>query len=219
MFTLFCALLLCSASTMQPHNTLYTTTLLTGKQLHKILPFIATQRIVLFYEYPYLYEGNYEQEMAYLTWFAQLPYSAVVVAYVDEEPVGFISGTALIDFDEHFKGTVQLFKTAGLQPKNYYYIAEVMVLPEHRGHQLSDQLFDYLEKYAEQQGYTAVCGVTESHEQHPLKPTDYISLEPLWQRLGYKKSDLVINFSWLTRQVDGSSREAEHLLRFWLKGF
>src|SRR5262249_23243588 len=84
------------------------------KDIAPYLPFFAEQRISAYREYPYLYDGKMEEEMAYVEWFSKLKHSAIVIAFYNDEPVGFISGTALTAFDEHFKGSCDLFKNAGL---------------------------------------------------------------------------------------------------------
>jgi GNAT superfamily N-acetyltransferase len=210
------ALVLMSLS-MKPESDSFTIKVLVDSELQKILPFIVEQRITLFREYPYLYEGNAKEENTYLTWFSKLPHSAVVVAYLGDDPVGFVTGTDFTAFSEHFEGSSDLFKRAGLNPWAYYYIAEIIILPSYRGNHLSKRLFDAIEAYAYKCGYTASCFVTESHDVHPLKPKNYRSLEPLWADLGYAQSSLFIHFSWLTIQPDTSGIQQEHKLDYWLK--
>jgi GNAT superfamily N-acetyltransferase len=198
----------------------YTVKVHSGHEWQSFMPFVVEQRISFFRDYPYLYEGNVDEENTYIGWFSKLPHSAIAVVYADKKPVGFITGTALKDFEEHFKGAVEVFKYAGLEPATYYYIAEVIVLPSHRGKNLaSTRLFAAIEQYAQGLGYRDVCFVTESHDVHPLKPQNYRSLDPLWQKVGYTKSSLFLTFPWLTIQLEGSPKQQEHKLDFWLKSF
>ena len=197
----------------------YQLKLLTGPDLESILPFMAQQRIELFREYPYLYEGNLKEEMSYLDWFAKLRHTAVAVAYHDQQPVGFVSGTSFKDFDTHFKGSCDVFQKANLKPEEYYYFAEGMVVPEHRGNSLSLNLYALIESYAKKVGYKAGCIVDESHDKHPLKPSDYYSPEAVFKTAKYIQSPLRIKFNWATRQVDGPAQDQEHELRYWLKKF
>lgn len=202
---------------MKSKSDSFTIKVLVNSELQKILPFIVEQRIALFREYPYLYEGNAKEENTYITWFSKLPHSAVAVAYLGKNPVGFITGTGFTGFSEHFEGSIDLFKRADLNPSAYYYIAEIVILPSYRGNHLSKRLFDALEAYAYKCGYTASCFVTESHDVHPLKPKNYRSLKPLWTGLGYAKSSLFIHFSWLTIQPNNSAVQQEHKLDYWIK--
>ncbi len=195
----------------------YNLELLTGKDLESILPFVAQQRIELFREYPYLYEGNLTEEMNYLEWFAKLPHTAMAVAYHDKQPVGFVSGTSFKDFDTHFKGSCDVFLKADLKPEEYYYITEGIVVPEHRGNALALKLSALIEGYAKKIGFTKGCFVDESHDKHPLKPANYYSLETAFKKAGYIKSPLSIKFNWVTRQVAGQARDQEHELYYWMK--
>jgi GNAT superfamily N-acetyltransferase len=188
-----------------------------GQKLGKFARFIAEQRVTMFAEYPYLYQAAVEDDMPYTTWFSQLPKSAAVVAYYEDKPIGFIAGTSFKDFGEHFQGSVALFEDAQLNPESYFYISEVIIIPEHRGEGLSTQLFEVIENYAKQAGYTKACFVTESHKKHPLKPANYRDLGVLWTKLGYSLMNLFLQFSWPTLQTDGSSEMQEHTLEYWQK--
>ncbi len=196
----------------------YSIHVLIGTEVRSLIPFVAQQRIAIFREYPYLYEGNIDEEYRYLDWFSKLSQSAVAVAYVDNNPVGFITGTSFVEFDAHFNGSQDIFKAAGLNPEDYYYFSEVIVMPEHRGHNLCTQLFQALERVAHHQfGYTKGCFVTESHKEHPLKPKNYKELDPLWTALGYAKTSMAIHFRWTTIQPQGQAKEKEHSMHYWIK--
>ncbi len=184
-----------------------------------VLPFVSNLRLTYFREYPYLYEGSIDEEKVYLDWLTKLPNSAVVVAYLKDEPVGFITGAPFCNYDEHFKGSIELFESAGLKPSSYYYVSEVIVVPKHRGKGLARKLFAAIEEYAKRLHFTACCFVTESYEAHPLKPENYRSLTPLWHKLGYEKSALSITYSWQTLQYDKSVTTQTHNLDYWLKDF
>jgi len=166
-----------------------------------------------------LYVGTAEEGDEYFDWLSNSSESAITVAYLDNNPVGFLVGTSFIKFDEHAQGSIQLFEQAGLVPYNYYYFSEIIVVPEHRGRGLSKKLAKALEQHASSLGYTRVCFVTESHEYHPLKPKDYRELNNLWDHLGCTKTDLSIPSTWQTIQEDGTVKEQVHHLTYWIKDF
>jgi len=196
----------------------YVVKVLTGAQVNEFLPFVAQERIANFCEYPYLYRGNLDYELHYLNPYAQWHDTAIAVAYLENTPVGFLTGTSLAAFDQHFKGTIVGFKEAGFKPDSWYYFAEVIVLVQHRGQCLCDQLFKALENYACQRGYKSGCFVTVVRvDNHPQKPQDYKSPDFIWHRLGYNRSSIVVSFDWPTIQVDGSVVDQYHPLIFWLK--
>jgi len=194
-----------------PH---YTIDILTGNELTEFLPFVAQQRIIEFQLYPYLYAGSPEYEISYLR-----IYNVIAVIYCDQQPVGFLTGTSLIESEPEFKGVIQLFEQADLHHKDYFYFGEIIVLPEHRGNSLGKKLFKALEEYAYNHEYRAGCFITESHETHPLKPKNYKSHDDLWNSMGYVKSKLSLTLEWLTIQEDGSRLEQSHSVDYWLKNF
>lgn len=195
----------------------YTITIITGSQLRDYIPFMAQQRLEYFQGYPYLYKGSGELEQEYLEWFCSLPLSVAAIAYENETPVGFLTGVALSDFDAHFKESIKHFEAAGLNPYAYYYMAECIVLPEHRGKRLSQKLLQALELHAYQQGYHAYCFATEIHTTHPLEPSNYDHMHDYCYQLGYHPSEITITFDWPTIQRDGTIVQQDHLLTYWLK--
>jgi GNAT superfamily N-acetyltransferase len=198
----------------------YTIKVLTQEKMEPLLPFIATLRINIFKEYPYLYDGDFKEEMDDLEHCAQLPNNALAIAYYKDIPVGFLYGIPLIEFASHFENPViDLFKNKNLDPTTCYYFGDIIILPEHRGNHLSKELFDTLEAYAQKQGYNSASFITESHDIHPLKPTNYKSLDPLWTSLKYKKIGLTSYSSWKTHQPDGNIARQRHFADIWFKNF
>ena len=215
MFTLVGCLLTSQAHAENVQE--YSIKLLVGEEVQEVVPCMVEQRIAAFCEYPYLYEGNTKEESEYCQWFAGLPHSAVAVAYLDGQPVGFVSGTSFVDFGVHFKESIGLFEENGFDSKKFYYIPEVIIVPEHRKKGLLENLHDLIEQHAKSIGYKATCLVEESHDNHPLKPVAYQSHNGLWLKLGYSQTQMIITFPWLTIQADGSLKDEMHRLRYWIK--
>lgn len=216
---LFLTVLLVSASTIIPsEKNPYSIKLLTKEELKPLLPFVAALRIKIFREYPYLYEGDFIEEMEDLRNCSQKSHNAVAIACHNNIPIGFLYGIPLTEFASHFENpVVDLFKEKKLAPETCYYFADIIILPEHRGNHLSKKLFDTLETYAQEQGYCSASFITESHEFHPLKPVDYKSLDPLWNSLNYKKTGLVSHGSWQTHKADGTIVKELHVADIWFK--
>lgn len=187
------------------------------KDIAPYLPFVAEQRIAVYREYPYLYDGKMDEEIAYLEWFSKLKHSAIVIAFYNNEPVGFITGTSLAAFDFYYAGSVNLFNNAGLSYDTYYYFSDAIVLPEHRNKLLVTQMAQMLEEHADILGYTATCFVSESYESHPLKPEGYKELDGLFKKNGYSKTDMIITYNWPTLQIDGTDKMQIHPMNYWIK--
>lgn len=197
------------------HNE-YQIKILVGNQIEEIIPFWAHLRLVYFREYPYLYDGTLDAELAYCKEVMSYKDAAIAVAYCDEQPIGLLSGSSLVNFEDHF-GNAEGFKTAHLDATTFYYFGEGIVLPDHRNKGLGTQLSKQLESWVITQGYTNGCFVSESHETHPLKPHNYKEHDSLWHALGYEKTDISVTFSWNTIQPDGSSRNQDHSMPYWIK--
>lgn len=187
------------------------------KDIAPYLPFVAQQRLSAYRDYPYLYQGTMEEEIQYLDWFSKLKHSALVIAFYHDEPVGFITGTSLSGFDFHYKGSIDLFKNAGLPFDTYYYFSDAIIMPEHRNKSLITQMAQMLEEHADILGYTATCFVCESHASHPLKPDGYKELNGLFQKHGYSKTEMVVAYNWPTRQIDGGDKMQVHAMNYWIK--
>jgi GNAT superfamily N-acetyltransferase len=195
----------------------YEIRLLTGDVIREMLPFVATQRIGMYHTYPYLYEGSLAFELSDLDEFSRLPQSAIAVAYFDGEPVGFIVGAPLAGYDQHFMGSIEAFENDGKDPKDYYYFADVLILPAHQGKSLATQLFKAFEAYCKNIGFSYACFVSEYYAEHPLKPSDYREVDLIWQHYGYQKSNIKIYVSWNTIQPVGPARQQLHELPYWIK--
>lgn len=183
------------------------------------IEFIAQSRIQAYREYPYLYEGNLQEEIAHIKWFFSLPRSAAAFAYDGTKLIGVIIGTSFKDFDEHFKGSVDRFKKAQLDPEEYYYFTDIIISPAYRGRGIAKRLSKLIEDHAKDLGYKAGCCVNESHEKHPLKPSDYKGLDVAFANAGYRKLPVTLTFNWQTRVADGRSQDMDHILVYWIKRF
>jgi GNAT superfamily N-acetyltransferase len=197
----------------------YTIKLLTHQEITNALPFVIQQRLTTFSEYPYLYQGTEAEEQAYVNLFLTFSNSAIAIAYYQEKPVGFLMGTSFSAFDQHFQGSLILFKDAGIEPTSYYYFSDLIVVSEHRGRFIGTQLYTVMENFARKQGYTAGCCVTEIYDTHPLKPTNYKSIKNFLTNLGYTQSTLAVYHEWATKQQDGTTYQQVHPLTYWLKNF
>lgn len=195
----------------------YRLQLFVGDEIATYLPFVHELCLTEYRNYPYLYEeampGEYYD---FLSWYLTSKDGALTIVFNGSEPVGFITGTSLLDFEEHFNGGTRFFQNAGMNAADYYF-GEVIVEKEYRGHFLSKRLFDALEQHGCTLGYTQVCFVTESYDAHPSKPKDHREFAGLCVRLGYHKSSVIMPFAWMSIQPEGPSQMQEHLLRFWVK--
>ena len=195
----------------------YRLELITGTHMSAYLPLITTMRLKQFAQYPYLYNSNFEIEFPLVKSFAAMQDSSLVIVYDNQEIAGILTAAAMVPYEAQFNGSLKTFRDNGLEPEDYYYIAEIIIKSEFRNHGFSRLLFTALENHAKQLGFKAACLLVETHESHPLKPIEYKNLKNLWVKLGYTSIPAYILFSWDTFIGNGLSEEREHRLDYWIK--
>ena len=188
---------------------------LTDSQIYDHLDALAELRIEVFKAWPYLYAGDRDYETRYLKAFAEAEGALLVAAFADERIVG--ASTALPLQNEH-KELREPLESAENRPPvaSWYYLAESVLLPEHRGQGAGRRFFEEREAHARKLGYAHTCfAAVQRDSADPRRPENYRELDPFWQRLGYTPhDDLVAHLSW---QEVGEAEESPKPLQFWLK--
>jgi GNAT superfamily N-acetyltransferase len=189
-------------------------TSLTGDEIKPVLPTLARLRIIVFRDWPYLYDGTIEYEETYLAKFAAANGDVCVVARDGDEIVGASTGAPMIEHADEF---AEPFEKAGYDLSKIFYCGESVLLKSHRGHGLYPKFFDRREAQARKLGgftTSTFCRVVRP-DDHPLKPADYRPLDGYWRKLGYAPVDgIVASYAW--KDVD-QGQETEHPMQFWMK--
>ena len=173
---------------------------------------LAALRIRVFRDFPYLYEGSMDYERRYLDGYARSDKSVFVLAMEYNRLVGAATALPLADADPEFQAP---FRRHGPDPERVFYFGESVLLPEYRGQGIGHRFFDLRELYARDFGYsiTAFCAVARDPD-HPRRPAEYRSLEPFWEKRGYRPDPrLEARFPWTDL---GDPKPSEKRLRFWL---
>ncbi len=187
---------------------------LTGADLTHALPALARLRIAVFREFPYLYEGNQAEEEAYLRDFAASPSAGLIVAYDGAVPVGCATAMRMTEAS----ATVALpFTARGLDPADFFYFGESVLLPAYRGQGIGVGFFDAREAHARAASrcdYACFCAVIRPPD-HRLRPVGDTGLAEFWTKRGYTPyPDLVCTMRWTEL---GGTEEVENRLNFWIK--
>lgn len=187
---------------------------LTGDAIRGVLPDLARLRMVVFRDWPYLYDGTLEYEEKYLNTFAAAKGAVVIVAYDGDKIVGASTGAPMIEHADEFG---EPFKQAGYDISQIFYCGESVLLKSHRGYGLGHAFFDGREAQAKRLGgftHSTFCRVVRP-DAHPLKPADYAPLDPFWRKRGYQPMPgLVATFDW--KDIDQTD-ETTHQMQFWMK--
>ena len=191
-----------------------TVTSLTGEDIGSVLPDLARLRIVVFRDWPYLYDGTLAYEEAYLAKFAKAKGAVCVVARDGPHIVGASTGAPMIEHADEFGAP---FKAAGYDIAKIFYCGESVLLKSHRGHGLGHAFFDHREAHARRLGgftHSTFCRVVRP-DDHPLRPKDYVPLDGFWTKRGYAPVEgLVATYDW--KDID-QEEETVHHMQFWMK--
>lgn len=177
------------------------------------LPDMARLRLKVFYDYPYLYEGDIEFEAEYLQSYVTNPDCALVLALDNGLVVGASSGLPLSHAKTEFQ---QPFLKEGWDLNKGYYFAESVLLPEYRGQGAGSIFFRLREELAVQQGqYDFLAFCTVDRQDYPeFRPENYHTLDNFWKLQGFEASDLVARYGWRDR---GQPRASMKNMPFWIK--
>lgn len=183
-----------------------------GQQSRRYAEQIASIRLELFREFPYLYLGTVEEEYEYLSMYFDSPSATLVLGFDRENQlVCYSSSLAVDDCTDDIK-----LPCASLGYLNILYIGEVMLRSDYRSRGISRYCMAHHEALAREGGYDAVVFMTidRSHD-HPCAPVGYRPLDDLWIKYGYKRvTGVSVLQSW--RQVD-TQEYVSHTLSLWIK--
>ncbi|MDQ2994889.1 MAG: hypothetical protein M3R00_08120 [Pseudomonadota bacterium] len=179
---------------------------------------LARLRLDAFKEYPYLYAGNLETEITYTMPYAEIDKAMITVAYVNNRLAGLTTGMP-VDCDSLMVNDIKkILVERGDTPTYYYYYGELIVLSEFEGRGLGQKLYETQDALIQSQGFTHVCQITSLREEHhPLKPSNYRSLDDYWQKLGFYREHKTMSYRWPTLQTNNSVLLADNIVELWTK--
>ncbi|MDZ4184332.1 MAG: GNAT family N-acetyltransferase [Desulfuromonadales bacterium] len=194
-------------------NKKMTEQLLTGAAIAEARDEVATLRLEIFREYPYLYQGRREDELKYLGTYAEAPDACVILAYDGDAVIGAVAGMPLIHEDVQM---LDAFAGTAFPLDEAYYVGELLFRPAYRNSGLGQKLLIRLESHVHSLGgyRTLTCATVERFDDHPLRPRDYIPITRFLVRTGFARlSGVTTHFMW--REIDGILRD--HPMQFWDK--
>lgn len=196
-------------------NMMITEKLLTGAGIADSLNDLATLRLDIFEEYPYLYQGRVEDELKYLSTYAEAPDACFILAYDGPAVIGAATGMPLIHEDAQMRDA---FAGTALPLGEIYYVGELLFRPAYRNSALGQKLLARLESHIRSLGRyrQLTCATVERPDDHHLRPRDYIPITRFLARTGFVRlPGVTTHFTWL--EIDGVKRD--HPMQFWIKDF
>jgi GNAT superfamily N-acetyltransferase len=186
---------------------------LAGAAVASAIPDLARLRITVFRDFPYLYDGDLDYERKYLRKFADLPESTLVVARDGDTIVGASTALPMAKAEDDIAAP---FRARQLDPAQYYYFGESVLLSAYRGQGIGVAFFERREARARELGFrhATFCAV-DRPATHARRPKEYVPLDAFWTHRGYvKHPDLVCTFEW--KEVDAADETAK-TMTFWVK--
>ena len=131
---------------------------LAGPALHPLLPDLARLRTTVFRQWPYLYEGDDAYERGYLRSYAEAPGAAVIVCRAGDAVVGAATCEPMVQGHAPVQAS---FRAAGLDPSDFCYFGESVLLSRYRGRGAGVRFFTEREAHARRLGlrFATFCGV------------------------------------------------------------
>ncbi len=169
---------------------------------------------VLFRDFPYLYDGDYDYEKKYLKTYIDCPESVIVLAFDGDQVIGASTAIPMrYETDEAKKPFLQ----HGYSPDEIFYCGESVLNKNCRGLGIGVRFFEEREAYAaDLGGFRHICFCcVERPADHPRRPKDYIPLDKFWNNRGYfKHPELTTSYSW--KDLDETTQTLKPMT-FWLK--
>jgi len=184
-----------------------------GREAERWLGEVATLRIAVFRDWPYLYAGDLDYEREYLATYTRSPDNVFVLVFAGDKVIGASTGLPLNDETPAFQAP---FVARGLPVADVFYFGESVLLPEYRGLGLGHAFFDHREVHARALGrfaFTAFDAVDRA-EDDPRRPPGHRTNDAFWQKRGYQRQpDMQMQLDWDEIGIG----EINHSLTFWLR--
>ncbi|MBO6554102.1 MAG: GNAT family N-acetyltransferase [Roseitalea sp.] len=174
---------------------------------------LARLRIAVFRAFPYLYDGDMDYERRYLATYLEADGAFVAGAFDGDDLVGAATAAPL---GEHKAEFAEPFAARGLDPDDFFYFGESVLLADYRGQGVGVGFFELREGEARRQGFTkCLFSAVVRPANHPLSPAGYVPLNAFWRNRGYQPLDgLSTSYAW---KDIGETAETEKPMEYWVK--
>lgn len=187
---------------------------LKGQEARAYAKDLAELRLRVFYDYPYLYEGDAAYEEQYLETYFKAENAFVLFLRDGERMVGATTGIHAAEEEESLR---KPFVDGGFPPEKVFYFGESVILDEYRGRGFGKLFFQEREIFARDLGfidYLSFCSVQRA-ANHPLKPADYQPLDNFWKAQGFLPvPGMISSYDWKDR---GDEQSTAKPMQFWMK--
>lgn len=178
-----------------------------GQEIAPYVADITNLCLTVYREPPYLYEGTVEEYGPFIQKYTESPESIVCLIMDGNDVVGATTGTPLSEMREHY---TQSFLDNGYSLPSFYYIGEMVILPEYRGKGYGKSMYQEMEKNVRainQFPYLCFCEIEQPNQ---IQKSNQLIIQN-----GYvKHEELSFNIDWLDI---GETEVSPHHLVYWIK--
>ena len=188
-------------------------TKLSGPEIQNYLEQLATLRIEVFREFPYLYDGDHAYELQYLQRYVEAKDAAVFLAREGEKVVG---ASTCLPLTQEIDAIRLPMTSTDFQEDAILYLGESVLLASYRGRGIGLEFFRLREAHARylDKAYCCFCAL-DRPKNHPLRPKAYRNLHAFWKKRGY--SPLAAIKTQLKWKDVNEGQETTKSLGFWIK--
>lgn len=195
------------------HENPYRVETYTGQQIAPYTDKIVQLSNTLFKGHPYFYNGTDADYTKHLQSYAQSNNRVLSLAYEGNQIIGMATGLPL---NEAEKAAQEPFLKKGENISKTFYLEELIVLPEHTGKGIGQQMTKNVEKYAKEKGYTSIA--TQAIDEGTVKsavPNGYYSMTNVFKKLNWQeRSELNTTGYWPNTN---ETQNSPHKLIYWTK--
>jgi hypothetical protein len=185
---------------------------LKGREVEPYVNDISRLRIILFREYPYLYEPDEEVDRGLVRLYTT-EYAIVVIAKDGEKMIGAMTGVPLNAVPARF---LELFSTNQIDSAGIFYLGDALIEEKYRGGRLAFKMYNAFEKAVQAEGRYRQIAVIQANKpkDDPKRPANYVPLVNCGNRGYVEHPELTIMTPW---RAVGDVVETNHSVTFWLK--
>ena len=184
----------------------------TGKEIQSHIGTLSQFRKDAFSLPPYSYCFDQKIEDEYMREYVSNNLSCLLCAINSKKKIiGLASGMPLSPDSVITEKAAVLFKKNKLNPRNFFYICEVIVLPEYRKKHIGEKLMEKIEEYAKKIGLKKSCLLTEITSKVPSNN------HSLWSKMEYETTKMIETYTWPTYIKNDEVKTIEHELVYWIK--
>lgn len=177
---------------------------LVGEEINPYVEEITHLCLIVFREYPYLYEGTVGEYEPYIQKYADTKKGVVCLILDDNHLVGAVTGIPLVEMPPHH---ISSFYENGYDPSLFYYIGEMVLLPKHRGSQYGQLMYYQVEKKIKEWNFPYLCFCEIERPDHQDSP--------LFGKHGYIKHE-ELHFTAYWQEINGTEETPQHMV-YWIK--